>query len=67
MSDINWHTDMENCPNSVPILLKLSDGYFQFQHQNEEYTILDWADVYSRRDENSNSDAPYAIAWAHVE
>ena len=63
MSDINWHTDMENCPNGATVLIKYDDGSFRMIAAEDNDTP--WCLYYPmKRPKEPGID--YPDAWAIV-
>lgn len=63
MTDINWHTDMENCPNDVAILLGYDDGTFTLTEAEDNDT--EWSKHYPRKGSVRGVSSP--IKWAAVQ
>lgn len=66
MSDINWHEDMENCPNDVDIVTKYHDGTVSFTEAHNNDT--DYRRYFPRpKGETRQAGVLYPVAWAVVE
>jgi len=58
--DVVWHTDMENCPNAVDIVVRMSDG--TFKHHDAEDNDIQWSKHYPLPEGRKIGSWP--VAWA---
>lgn len=63
MSDIRWHSDMENCPNNATVLIRYDDKSYRLIEGDDNDTP--WALYYPLK-EPKQQGVDYPEAWALV-